>query len=454
MIIIKYFIFLLCLVFVTSSDPFFGIDLTLKPIPKEDPKDVKERRWMSTDAFRPYLEDHDERVSKIFKVKPFFYPSVNFWFMIYTQFESNSVVIHDRNNLGIIYKVLDFSSLYEKNLPRNTLYVLQQKLSREMMEDLKDDIHELEKDPFSLTHKAKNIYRTMKQSRVTIPLIKKDRIKFFTSLRENLRSQTGQKDFIHSGMMRSMPYQKFLTSYFTDRKLPKELLGVPFLESSFNPKAESKVNALGIWQFMPFIAAYYLPHRALGADYRSNVGVASVAAASLMADNFAILKQWDLTVTAYNSGTKHLLKTKRSLASSNVDLETIIKNSDSGHFGFASKNFYSEFLALAHTIAYKEELFPDIVESERTDVESMLRFFLSKCSLRLKSVLGSEELADVTFHNHQIRDFSSTIPRGAIVTSKAILPKSKFVEISYENLLKYRPKDWERFLRNQSCSMR
>lgn len=453
--IVKYLLLsIVVMVIITASDPFFGTDLTWRHIPKEEKSDVRERMWMSTDAFKKYLHDDDDRVADIFEVTPYYYPTVNFWFLVYTQFESSSVVIHDKTNLSLIYKVLDFGHLHEKGLPKNTLYVLQQKISEEKLDDLKQDLENLSKEPFSLSLSAKKIYRILKQANVTLPLKKSDRSIFFTKLKHNLRTQTGQKNFIRDGVVRSLPYQHFITKYFTDRKLPKELLAIPFLESSFNPKAQSKVNALGVWQFMPLIASYYVPKRSANTDYRSNVGVASVSAGYLMSENFAIMKSWDLAVTAYNSGTKHLLKTKRELASNDVDLEAIIKHSDSQHFGFASKNFYSEFLALAHTLAYREELFDDLHKSDRPDVEEELRFYMTKCSLRLPKVLNDNQMDDVHFHNHQIQDLQSQIPRGYILTTKNSLPKSKFHEIPHRELLKVKPKDWSRFLGNQSCSTR
>ena len=453
--IVKYLLISIAImVLVTASDPFFGTDLTWRHIPKEEKSDVRERAWMSTDAFRKYLLDHDDRVADIFEVTPYYYPTVNFWFLVYTQFESSSVVIHDKTNLSLIYKVLDFGHLHEKGLPKNTLYVLQQKISEEKLDDLKQDLENLSKEPFSLSLSAKKIYRILKQANITLPLKKSDRSIFFTKLKHNLRTQTGQKNFIRDGVIRSLPYQHFITKYFTDRKLPKELLAIPFLESSFNPKAQSKVNALGVWQFMPLIASYYTPKRTANTDYRSNVGVASVSAGYLMSENFAIMKSWDLAVTAYNSGTKHLLKTKRELASNDVDLEAIIKHSDSQHFGFASKNFYSEFLALAHTLAYREELFDDLHQSDRPDVDEELKFYIAKCSLRLPKVLSDDQMDDIHFHNHQIQDLQSQIPRGFILTTKSSLPKGKFYEIPHRELLKVKPKDWSRFLGNQSCSTR
>jgi membrane-bound lytic murein transglycosylase D len=440
-------------VFITASDPFFGIELHLKPVPKEEIGDVKERTWMSTEAFRPYLIDKDNRVSDIFQVTPYYYPTVHFWFLIYTQFESTSIVIHDKLNLSLIYKVLDFSSLKTKGLPKNTLYVLQQKIAQERLDDLKKNLAELSREPFSMTEEAKKIFRLLKLAKIELPSSKSDRRKFFHKLYKNVRTQTGQKNFIRDGIIRSLPYQKFLTEYFTNRKLPKELLAIPFLESSFNPKAQSKVNALGIWQFMPLISSYYVPKRTSNFDYRFNVGVASVAAANLMSENIKIMKSWDLAVTAYNSGTKHLLRTKRELGRS-VSLEDVIKHSDSQHFGFASKNFYSEFLALAHTLAYRDELFDNLHQSDRSDLNENLKFYLSKCAMKLTKELKAQELDDVFFHNHHTSHENGSVPKGFILISKGRLSSKKFYQIPYPELLKTKPKDWIRLVKNYSCSTR
>jgi membrane-bound lytic murein transglycosylase D len=440
-------------VIVTASDPFFGIELFTKPASRDAAEDVVERTWMSTEAFRPYLLDKDDRVSDLFPVTPFYYPTVHFWFLIYTQFESTSVVIHDKNNLSIIYKVLDFSALREKGIPRNTLYVLQQKLSKEKLSALRNDLDYLVRDPFSLTPAAKKIYQMLFSAKVSVPIARGARQRFFRELRDNIRTQTGQKNFIRDGIVRSLPYQRFLTRYFVARRLPRELLAIPFLESSFNPKAQSKVNALGIWQFMPLISSYYVPRSTKNFDYRFNVGVASVAAGFLLSENYSILKSWDLAVTAYNSGTKHLLKTRRELGRT-VSLEDVIRHSDSRHFGFASKNFYSEFLALAHTLAYQEELFDDIHASDRPDVDDELRFFLSKCALRLDRDLPAELTEELFFHNHHTSNGKSAIPKGFIVTSKRRLPTNKFLEVPFDHLTRKRPKDWGPLLGRQSCSTR
>lgn len=457
--IVKYFFFgLLFLSVFTASDPHFGSDLSWRKIPDADKDDVTELSWMSTDSFRSYLLDEDDRVSNKFLVTKYYYPTVNFWFLIYTQFASSHVVIHDKTNLSLIYKVLDFSSLHAKKLSKNILYVLQQKISEERINKIKNDLKFLSKNPFSLDANSQTIYRMLKDAGINIPINKLERQAFFNKLKDNIRTQTGQRNFIKDGIVRSLPYKVFLNKYFEAHNLPPELLAVPFLESSFNPKAESKVGAMGTWQFMPLIASYYVPKKSPSPiyDYRSNVGVISVAAAFLMKENFQLMKSWDMAVTAYNSGTKHLLKTRRELASTKktIDLEAVIKHSDSQHFGFASKNFYSEFLALVHALAYEEELFSDLHRDDRYNMSDDLDFYLTKCSIKFEKILDPKQLDDVLYYNHHINQSKLPYPRGTIVTSKESLPKNKFFKLDFTHLTRGKPKDWHKLLGNQSCSTR
>ena len=457
--IFKYLFFaLLFLLFFTASDHHFGSDLSWRKIPASEKDDVTELSWMSTDSFKSYLLDEDDRVSNKFIVTKYYYPTVNFWFLIYTQFASSHVVIHDKTNLALIYKVLDFSSLHAKNLSKNIIYVLQQKISEERINKIKNDLKFLSKNPFSLDPNSKTIYRMLKDAGIRIPIKKNERQAFFKKLKDNIRTQTGQRNFIKDGIVRSLPYKNFLNNYFKAHNLPPELLAVPFLESSFNPKAESKVGALGTWQFMPLIASYYVPKKSASPqyDYRSNVGVISIAAAFLMKENFQLMKSWDMAVTAYNSGTKHLLKTRRELASTKktIDLEAIIKHSDSQHFGFASKNFYSEFLALVHALAYEEELFSDLHRDDRYNMSDDLDFYLTKCSLKFDKTLNQEQLDDVLYYNHHINQSKLAYPRATIVTSKEVLPKNKFFKLDLKEITRAKPKDWFKHLGNQSCSTR
>lgn len=454
--ILKYTILaILALFLVTSSDPYFGFEFGGRVSPEKSEEDVIELPFYSQEALEPYLRDHDKKVSPVFRISDFYYPNVKFWFLIYTKLESSQVAIHDRGNLSIIYMILDFSALKKKGLNNNTLYVLQQKLSGERVDDIKKDLGLLVKEPHNMSPESREIFRSIRNAGIDLPSEPKRRSAFFKELRENIRIQTGQKNFIEEGLKRSLPYQTFLKTYLGDKGLPKELASIPFLESSFNPKAHSKVSALGVWQFMPLIGSYYLPKRTPVVDYRSNVGMSSVAAANLLFENHRIMKKWDLTVTSYNSGTKHLVKSRRELASrEDIDLEDIIRHSSSTSFGFASKNFYAEFLALAHVLAYEDDLFPRIHKSERDDTESNIVFSVTKCPMRIDKEVNERQLDEITFYNDQIRDFKKIYPKGTLLSTKSKLPSSKFFSLDKNVVLKKKPKDWPLYVKNQSCSTR
>jgi membrane-bound lytic murein transglycosylase D len=437
------------MLFTTSVFDLRGI-YRVADVPEEVEEDVKELAPSPSGFVDKYLSDYKGVIPEEFKLSEFYYPNVRFWFLIYTWFEPTQVVVHDKDNLDLVYKILDFSPLYQKELNRNTLYVVQQNITKEKVRILRQDLDFLIRSPFSQEDQVRPVLNALELAGVELPEERIPRIKLLKSLRRNLRTQIGQKSFIREGLQRSLPYQHFIRNHFLARGLPADLIAVPFLESSFNPQAQSKVSALGAWQFMPFIASHFMPARTSELDYRYNIGVSSVAAAHLMAENYRILKSWDLTVTAYNSGPKHLLATKRELASRDVDLEAVIKNSDSQRFGFASKNFYSEFLALVHTLAYQQELFDSIPQTDRPSDD--LIFHVSKCPLVLNKALEPDLLREVTEFNHQLRDLNRRYPKGLIVTTKSRLPAGKFLALTEKQILKIKPKSWPALTDNQSCS--
>lgn len=450
---LKYlFLAVLAAIFITASDPFFGTNFTTSKKIDATRADVEISTHISFEQVRPFLTDYQERVNASFKITPYYYPTVQFWFMMYTKYPSSHVVIHDKKNLAIMYRVMDFSHLRKAGTRREAYFGTQQKLAGEEMKLIKALLSELVLEPLSTDSRYDEIFEALKRAQFKLPDDKNTRSKLFLLLSQNLRTQTGQRDFIGEGLVRSRDYYPFLKKLFQDRELPPELLAIPFLESSFNPKAASRVKALGIWQFMPLIGSYYLPTRTPNFDYRGNVGTASLAASFLMRENHKLLGRWDLAVTAYNSGTKHIFKAKRALKDPDLSLADIIRNSKSESFGFASKNFYGEFLALVHVLAYQEQVFRDYQSIERPDIKQPLRYYLTRCPMRIDHGLPSELFEEIKTFNHHVTEWNNILPQGFIVTTKAQLPNHRFLEVPREIYLKVKPIDWRKKIKLQSCS--
>jgi len=135
---------------------------------------------------------------------------------------------------------------------------------------------------------------------------------------------------------------------------------MPHIESSFNLEAYSKVGAAGIWQFMRSTARLFMKLNYI-VDQRRDPIISSHGAAKLLNSNYKKLKAWPLAITAYNHGSRSLERASRRLKTK--DISKIIKNYDGPRFRFASKNFYTCFLAAYDIASHASAYFPDIVET-------------------------------------------------------------------------------------------
>jgi membrane-bound lytic murein transglycosylase D len=160
--------------------------------------------------------------------------------------------------------------------------------------------------------------------------------------RKRLRIQLGQKDRFLDGLIQSGRYLPIMEDIFRKEGLPVELTRLPFVESSFNTRARSKVGASGIWQFMRFTGKLFV-HVNDAVDERNDPIRATEAAAKLLKMNYESLGNWPLAVTAYNHGREGMVRAVRKIGSD--ELEEVVADYRSRSFGFASSNFFTELLA-------------------------------------------------------------------------------------------------------------
>ena len=174
-----------------------------------------------------------------------------------------------------------------------------------------------------------------------------------------VRSQRGVKNQFVEGLKISGRYMAEMEKLFHAEGLPAELALLPLVESSFNIRARSRVGAVGMWQFMPETGKKFLRIDGM-VDERRDPLASTRAAARLLKQNYQILGSWPLAITAYNHGTEGMLRAINAVGSR--DLEEIIARYDGPSFGFASKNFYAEFLAVVDIVANRETFFPYLRE--------------------------------------------------------------------------------------------
>ena len=103
-------------------------------------------------------------------------------------------------------------------------------------------------------------------------------------------------------------------------------------------------------------------------DERMDPYISAEAAMSLLEYNYRVLGTWPLALTAYNHGAGGIARAVREMGTS--DIEVIVANYKGRRFGFASRNFYAQFLAVNDVEKNSKKYFGDVqFETEPTFIE-------------------------------------------------------------------------------------
>jgi membrane-bound lytic murein transglycosylase D len=274
---------------------------------------------------------------KTFAVPKALRERVDFWKRIYAEVTSDQALVHHTDRPAIVYETLDLMPLKKRNLSgraeRKELKRLYDSRRDYWAERLRQ-LHELQKTPLAIPDELLPLFRQFEGDRDP------DR---FLRAAERIRVQRGQRDRIVRGFLFGGRYFPIMTKIFEAERVPKELTRLPLVESAFDLRARSKVGASGVWQFMRSTGRLFLRvDRVI--DERNDPIAATYAAARLLRSNYERLGNWALAVTAYNHGPEGMDRARREVGTD--DLPTIIEKYQAPTFGFASKNFFSEFLAI------------------------------------------------------------------------------------------------------------
>ena len=276
-------------------------------------------------------------VSGAFSIPPGMEERVSFWIDIYSKFTTHQGLLHDSRYVNVVYETVDFSDIQTReDLSPRQKTKARRKRVKEAKKNIKARLLRLNK----LTSPAGLEGEDLRYWYMFSKIEEKGRFKDATK-RNRLRFQLGQKDRFLQGIRFSGRYIQQMESIFRGHGLPVELTRIPFVESSFNLKARSRVGASGIWQFMRYTGRQYLKIN-WSVDERNDPIVATEAAARMLKGNFEMLGSWPLAVTGYNHGPSGMRRlVRREKTSDLVELLDVRK----GRFGFASANFFASFLA-------------------------------------------------------------------------------------------------------------
>jgi peptidoglycan lytic transglycosylase D len=267
---------------------------------------------------------------------------IEFWKKVYTQYGEDDVIIHDRIRVNLIYDV----AVRGEHAPKVT--AVQQAL---------DEIRANLTTSENLSTTATQIRDAIVAYGLTLNSAT------LADLRDNVHTQLGIKERFREGLVRSGRYLEAFQQIFDDIGIPSDIALLPLVESSFENRALSNAGAAGIWQFTRGTGRMYLT---VGrkVDERLDPAKATRAAARLLRDNYNSLGSWPLAITAYNHGRAGMMRAQSEVGSS--DLTKVIDEYKGPLFGYASMNFYSEFLAAVDVYNNHEQYFGQLVLDKPT----------------------------------------------------------------------------------------
>lgn len=292
--------------------------------------------------------------SDAFEVSSALRNRVDFWKKIFAKYGEHEVVIHHRKYPQASFKVLDFRDA-ARRYDGAALEKFKKKITDDRVDQVKDVLRRCGRGNGPANDFEEGIFDAMKLVPGRVSLATKCRI----AIEEDLvRTQTGIKERYEQALIRSGRYLEHIENIFVNEfGLPVEVTRMPFIESSFDYKANSSVGASGIWQFMPRTGRLYMTiNKAV--DERRDPIVSSRAAARYLKQAYGRLGTWPLAVTSYNHGVAGVASKVRSAGTNDID--NLIEDPDLQPFGFASGNFFPELLAAIEVYDERNRYFPGI----------------------------------------------------------------------------------------------
>lgn len=370
----------------------------------EAPNPQKEQAWR--DLKTKILKDFSGRMSVEFKIPEGLRERTDFWFDIYTRYGEAHHIIHHVRFPWIVYKVVDTTELLLNG--KGPLWLRRDrgaKLAKKEAEEIRKVLKRLaaRRNYDNLSPQERELYDKL----LSVP---GNRKAVFRAAANSVRGQLGQKDFFQRGLINSSRYLPYMEEEFKKFGLPTELTRMPFVESSFNEDARSKVGASGIWQIMPRTGKAYMMVSDL-IDERNSPLKATSAAARLLRSYYHAMNSWSLAITSYNHGIGNIQKAIRRASSR--DLALIIERYHEGDFRFASSNFFTCFLAALYAEKYHELIFKDIPREPLQETEMIRLSGATRASLVAKMTGLDKDM--LLRYNLDLRNAirkNASIPRG------------------------------------------
>jgi len=275
---------------------------------------------------------------------------MNFWISVFGEWDRHTAVLHDTEEPQRVYAVV-------KN--RHGCSVLRKRLRRERAKAKKTLLRVADK-----IETGKPLADDYEEHLAALFFPRRDPQEIRAAA-DNIRCQGGVSHSYLHGLSRYHAYSPMINQVLAENHLSLDIAYLPFVESSYNPDAFSRVGAAGIWQFMPKTARVLGLKLNATLDERLDPEAATRAAARYLTRADRLLsktarrlkkkngdkKELDrgqlnpFIITSYNYGIGGM---RQAMREAGLDYMAVLERHKSPSFRIAVKNFYASFLAARH----------------------------------------------------------------------------------------------------------
>ena len=286
---------------------------------------------------------------------------VDFWIQVFKGWGMESAIFHDPDKPERVYSVLNTGEGCGRGVRKEI------KKERKRLKNLLNKVaRKVESGSVMTSDDEQHI----------ASLFSNTSSKRIRSAGDKIRCQSGVKDSFLSGLQRFNRYRYLVDTVLSQYNLPKDIRYLPFVESSYNPKAYSKAGAAGMWQIMPKTARNLGLELDATIDERLDPEAATHAAARYLTKSKKSITElansikpgiddseiYPFVITSYNFGLNGM---RRAIRAIEPNYLKVIQEYKSPSFQVAVKNFYASFLAARHVAINSASYFGNVSQSDK-----------------------------------------------------------------------------------------
>ncbi|MEJ1238969.1 LysM peptidoglycan-binding domain-containing protein [Chryseolinea sp. T2] len=187
----------------------------------------------------------------------------------------------------------------------------------------------------------------------TMPLTYNDRIQAFINY-----FTIKDREYTRMMMRRKNLYFPIFEKYLAKYGLPDELKYLSIIESGLNPRAMSRVRAVGLWQFMSATGKHYGLSNNWYIDDRMDPEQSTDAACRFLRDLYNMFHDWELALAAYNTGPGNVKRAIRKSGYRKPEGNVYTKLTFWDiypHLPRETRSYVPQFVAITYAMNYLDE---------------------------------------------------------------------------------------------------